>query len=133
VVSGLSVETRAGKALACVYSFVPFDGVSVTAVQFRWPSHGNSHINSRSDTTDNVVLEAVIGSEMGDIRMWELATSDDNGNGNGSEISVTGEYTHSIAYTASHGAAVKRMRFGGKMNDMLATCGSDNTVRIFKL
>jgi len=31
----LPVETRAGKALVCLYSFSPFDGVSVTAVQFR--------------------------------------------------------------------------------------------------
>jgi len=130
VICGLSVDTRAGQALTCLYSFLPFGGVSVTAVQFRWPQH--SPINSASD---DIVLRAVVGSELGDIRIWDLAAVTvraTDRNGEEPQTSVTGECTVSITHTASHGAAVKRMKFGGPLNDLLATCGSDNTVRIFK-
>ena len=134
----LPVETRAGKALVCLYSFSPFGGVSVTAVQFRWRNHighkdngsGNSLENSSSGISSNMVLKAVVGSEMGDIHVWNLSAT---GSSNGSEVRITGQHHHSIAFGASHGAAVKRMRFGGEKNHLLATCGQDNTVRIFKL
>jgi len=134
----LPVETRAGKALVCLYSFSPFDGVSVTAVQFRWRNHigytdngsGNSPENSSNGISSNMVLKAVVGSEMGDIHVWDLSATCSS---NGSEVRITGQHHHSIAFGASHGAAVKRMRFGGEKNHLLATCGQDNTVRIFKL
>ena len=81
------------------------------------PSNGDNY-------EDNFNIELVVGSEQGDIQFWSLL--------NAEQGNYECNHIDSIEDKYCHGAAVRRMKFGGKDKNMLATCGDDNCVRIFQ-
>lgn len=99
--------------LSCLFTFSPFDGVSVTAIDIY-------HYN------DNKLISlAAIGSESGEISIFELTS-------NGAIFKST------INKSITHSAAVKKIKWRPTQNfnnniKWLASCGDDYSVRIFKL
>lgn len=128
---------------ACLYSFSPFEGVSVTAIAF------GPKIRVESEGHENGVLLAA-GSEGGDINYWVM------GSENASMLSSTPS-------VYCHGGSVKRLAWTphsilssfpinhekidthkcNKDNEIenpdvfsiwrIASCGDDNTVRVYKI
>jgi WD40 repeat protein len=116
----------------CLYSFAPFDGVSVTAIAF----------GPKLRDEDSFIFAA--GSEGGDLNYWVL------GSQNSSMLSMTNS-------VYCHGGSVKRLAWtpqsisrGFPLNNnyqcnnkdldnekfsiwRIASCGEDNTVRVFKI
>jgi elongator complex protein 2 len=107
---GLLPEDRA-IALECMFTFSPFEGIAVTAIQFRQ--------NRDEDKEDSALVS--VGSEKGDIQLWRMQDTQTG------QCRALGAFK----FHYCHGAAVRRMRWSPK--GLLATCGDDNSVRIFEV
>lgn len=112
--------------MKCVYSLNPFDGDPVTS------------IDSLSSGPGSVDSYLAMGSESGAISIWRMASD-----------GLSADRVHTVSDLYSHGAAVKRVRWYKKSNKhgalnsieqtpdsqstkfYLASCGEDNTVRLF--
>ena len=124
IIGALPVENRSGKALQCLHTFTPFGGTAVTAISI---SASTSVLVSAEE--NGSVIRTAIGSENGDISMWDLIEDSSLNNGDSwAAYSVT-----TLDAGLTHGAAVRRMRWGGEEGDLLATCGDDHCVRIFRI
>ena len=150
VQAGLSPSEREGKSLCCVHSFEPFGGVSVTAVQFNPNPHFTTH-NKNEEHKEVLRIQLVVGSELGDLHIWNI----DHTQTAALEHVWSSSHSTTIPYHIAHGAAVRRIRFapmvkktfesvenGNKPFDaigteqpiqLMATCGNDHTLRIFRL
>lgn len=110
-----------GVSLTQVYSFSPFDGVAVTSVD---SLVSNAHIHLGCDSL------IAVGAESGAIQVWSL--------GRRAEGNVVANKQHTVSNLFCHGvgSSVRRLRWSpiASTRDVrLASCGDDNSVRIFSL
>lgn len=104
--------------LQILYSFSPFDNVAVTALSF----------GSYSESSSEHLL--AIGSELGDVQVWQLSAHAD------SQRQVA-----TVPSDLAHGGAVKRLRWrpntsqNNSNNNVyaFASCGEDHTLRVMEL
>jgi elongator complex protein 2 len=146
-------------SMSCILTMSPFGGVSVTSIDLLLvsfdtctaSSFSSSSSSSSSSTTNGTSYSVVaLGSETGDISIWRI-------NADGQDASLI----HKVDDLYSHGSAVKRVRWcgvglhdfdksqigavisnsivsegeikndNGTAVECLASCGEDNTVRVF--
>ena len=109
---GLSAADRVG-ALECKFTFTPFAGVAVTAVEMRL----------YTDAAGATTVQAAVGSEQGNLQLWGLSTDD----AESYEFSAVG----SVQSGNCHGAAVRSLRWS--KSGLLASAGDDNCLRVLQL
>ncbi len=97
--------------LSCILTFTPFSGTAVTALHFSFAP------------SEKVAL--AVGSGEGGIKVFSVWTEETDREKKVSEVG-------SIADSHAHGATVKRLRWS-PTSMRLASCGEDNTVRLFSV
>jgi len=143
-------DEKESQQMVCVRTFTPFGGVAVTALHFS--THHSLYTHG---------LMVALGAESGALCVWRvnkegnegcIGVVKEGGKGGsegerGGNEGDCGDYGYSveevgvISDTHAHGATVKRLRWCPKVDEKegdnvlykLASCGEDNTVRIFNI
>jgi hypothetical protein len=126
---------ESNSTLNVLYSFSPFDGVAVTAVDVIFASFSISTIN---DAKQGYLM--AVGSENGEINIYSISI----------DLLSTDccSFVSSVSKWFSHGSSINRIKWkqelgnksiiplikeNGKIITKFASCGDDHTVRIFSV
>lgn len=110
------ISNRGNDICCCLLEFSPFNGTPCTAVDVF------------SSSVNDDVLVIALGSEDGDIAVWEVNAA--------VEGSCSARLIVTAAENVSHGAGVKRIQWNPRERSvdygsrMLATCGEDHSIRV---
>ena len=120
--SGLSDSERVS-ALVCKFSFSPFAGVAVTAVQLR----------VHTSAAGVGQMQAAVGSEQGELQLWASSTAGAGSAGSADSGGSIYEFdaVGCVHSGNCHGAAVRAIRWSA--GGLLASAGDDGCVRVLQL